>query len=528
MFRQIKLLTAIQLNNLFGINVYRNTHDRKQKHRWLGLAAMWVFVSLIMLFYILALCIGLASIGLAKIIPEYLFTIAGICILFFSLFKAGSVIFSMGSYQQLISMPVTNSAIVISRFAFMYITDALVSLFIMIPGIVIYGIFEQPGPLFYIFSLIGTIFLPLIPITLATGFGAIVTGISSRMKHKSIVYAVLSILLVLALFAASAIFSSNPGSITISSIKDYALVISNQLHGIYPPSAWFFFATVDENPLYLLLLIAASAALFGIMVFFVQRYFSRICTALSATYAKNNYKMEELESATPVKAMFRREMKRYFASGIYVTNTAMGYILMAVASVALFIFGTDKLDMYFGISGISTKLLPLILGAASAIMSTTACSISMEGKQWWISQTLPVRGKDILNSKILVNLAVALPFYIISVVFGIAATGIAPLNIIWIIIIPALYILFVSVAGLTVNLALPHLHWDNETQVVKQSASTLVAMLVGFASLIPPIALVFAFPACSDLILTVTAALLAILTVLLYLHNNRFKLIKIQ
>jgi ABC-2 type transport system permease protein len=43
--------------------------------------------------------------------------------------------------------------------------------------------------------------------------------------------------------------------------------------------------------------------------------------------------------------------------------------------------------------------------------------------------------------------------------------------------------------GVLVNLKLPKLEWTNEVSVVKQSASVLVAILIGFISLLIPFGL---------------------------------------
>lgn len=45
--------------------------------------------------------------------------------------------------------------------------------------------------------------------------------------------------------------------------------------------------------------------------------------------------------------------------------------------------------------------------------------------------------------------------------------------------------------GVIVNLKLPKLEWTNEVSVIKQSASVLVAMIIGFISLLIPFGLSF-------------------------------------
>ncbi len=529
MLRQIYQLTAVQLYNLFGFNEFRYSKDKKKKRRWIGMALIWAFIILMMLSYVSALCIGLSTLGMAKLIPEYLFVVVSLVILFFSFFKASSVIFQMNNYEMLVSLPVSKAAIVISRFFTMYITNMIMSYLIMIPGIIFYGIFETPGIMFYFYSVIGTAFLPLLPMTLATAIGAGITAISSRMKHKSLVNAALTILFAVGIIFFSSFSGNNMEVLSDEALKNYASLVSTQIQKIYPPAGWFGKATINADIRYFLLLILTSVTIFALTIFILQRYFSSICSALNATTAKNNYTMRELKTASPLKALFNRELKRYFSSSIYVTNTLIGYILMAVSAGVLLFMGPEKLEASMNLSGIVGKALPIVLGAMGAIMPTTSCSISMEGKQWWIAKTIPVKSKDIFNSKILVNLSIAFPCYIVAVILGIIAVKPTFIGGLWIVLIPAAYIVFSAVAGITVNLALPVMKWDNETRVVKQSASGMVTMLISFICVVIPIIAIFAFENVSvNVILAATFLILLAATGILYARNNRKQVLMIE
>lgn len=529
MIKQILQLTTVQLYNLFGFNEFRYSKDKKVKKRWLGMAVIWVFLILMLISYVSALCVGLSTLGMTRIIPEYLYVVISLVILFFSFIKAGSVIFQMNNYEILVSLPISRAAIVLSRFFTMYISNLIMSFLIMTPAIILYGLFETPGIMFYFYSVIGTLFLPLLPMTLATAIGAGITAVSSRMKHKSLMNALLTILFAIGVILFSSLSGDKIEGLSEEVLKNYASLISTQIQKLYPPAAWFGQATVNADIGYFLLLLITSVGIFSLTIFILQRYFTVICSALNASSAKNNYTIRELKTASPVIALFYRELKRYFASSIYVSNTLIGYILMAVAAIALLIMGPEKLEAAMKLPGVIEKALPIAIGAMGAIMPTTAASISMEGKQWWIAKTIPVKSKDIFDSKILVNLAIAFPCYIIAVILSILAVKPSFIGGVWIVLIPAVYILFSAVAGITVNLAFPVMKWDNETTVVKQSASGLVAMLVSFISILFPVFALFALKNVSvNLIMGATLLIMSAVTGLLYSRNNRKQLLNIE
>lgn len=527
MLRQIRLLVNIQTCNLFGLNEFRYTKDVQKKHRFIGMAAVWALLAAMLVVFIALLSGGLIKIGLGEVVPEYLFTTASLLILFFAIFKAGSVIFQMRTYEALISLPVSKTAIVVSRFLSMYITNLLMSCLVMLPGIVLYGIWMRPDFSFYIYSILGTLFLPLLPITVATIIGAFITAVSSRMKRKSLMNSLLTLLLVVGLFfsTGSASKLENFGE---EMLKNLSAAITDQIQKLYPPAVWFGRSVILGSLNSFLLFFGVSAALFLVMVFAVQHYFTTICTALNATTAKNNYKMRGLNTSSPLMAMFRRELKRYFASSIYVTNTIIGYILMAASAIALYFAGPDKLEAALGFPGLISRAFPLFLAAIGSITTPTSCAISMEGKQWWIAKTIPVRSKDILNSKILVALAVAAPEYLVAVVFGLLAVKPSFIGALWIAVIPAVYIVFMAVVGITVNLNMPVFNWENEMRAVKQSASSLVTILVGFVSfLLPIVSLLATGNISSDLVMLITFLLISAATVILYILKDRKRILYI-
>ncbi|MBQ5851748.1 MAG: hypothetical protein IIW54_13190, partial [Lachnospiraceae bacterium] len=161
-----------------------------------------------------------------------------------------------------------------------------------------------------------------------------------------------------------------------------------------------------------------------------------------------------------------------------------------------------------------------LIALLMSITSMTSCSISMEGKTFWQIQTLPVKSGKVYLSKIMANLTVAAPFYVISVVFACLTVEPDLATYFWIAVIPALYLFFMAVVGIRINLAFPVLNWDNEVRVVKQSASTLVTMLVGIITGVVPIAcIVLLGTGAVNVVRAVTAVVLALVTVVLYVLN---------
>lgn len=518
MFTQIKILTRIGLCNVFGINEARYTRDSGKKQRFILLSVIWVFLVVLLMFYMLLMSIAYVGMGLADVLPMYFYTAASMVILFFSLFKAGNMMFSLKSFEIQASWPVSAAAIVISRFITMYAANLLFSLAVTVPGLGIYGWMLHPALSFYIYGILGILFLPVLPLCIALLVSAVITAIGARMKHKSIGIALLTLAFSAVIMVVSMAFSRNVEQMGTAVLEDMALTMTELLRKVYPPAWVYGKAVIEGRFLWILGLCAGMAVLFICAVGILQKYFVSICSLLNATSAKNNYKLGSQVKNSKTKALWQRELRRYFASSVYVSNTLIGYILMVIVSAALLFFGAEKMETMIGIPELVSRLWPLFLGFMPAMMPTTSCSISMEGKSLWRLQSLPLQPKEVYNGKILANLSLAAPFYAVSLILSILALRPQPLNMVFMILVPAFYIVFSSVAGLAVNMALPLLKWDSEVQVVKQSGATLVSMLAAFVIWLVPTGILMAFPKLpTGMAFPAVMVILGILTAVLYM-----------
>ena len=530
MLKQTLHLSRVQLQNLFGINEMRYTKDKKKKGTFVLLAVAYLLVILMVAGYIGSMTYAFHYLELGEIIPMYLYTIISIVMLVLSFFKAGSVLFSMKSYDIMVSLPVNKSAILISRFVTMYVTNLLFALVVMLPGLAVHIYFAKPELSFYLISIPVVLFSPLLPLTISSILGALIKGISSRMKRKNLVEVLLTMLLVIAIMVGGFSMGEQAETMDIEAIKEVLSIVTVELGNIFPPALWYHNA-LSGNLLQLLLLLFLPALIFFAFMWILSKKFQEICTGLNATYAKNNYKLENLKANHVLLSLFKKEMKLYFSSSLYVTNTIVGYILALLLAGFIGIMGVDALAEFLEATAfvpLLRQLLPFILTMPLCMTSASACVISMEGKTFWQLQVLPVRAKDVYNGKLLWNLALAAPFYLVSVVLLLIGGRPDMLTALHYILVPFVYMLFTIVLGLASNLRFPVLNWDNEARVVKQSSAVLVSMLVGMVAVIAPavLAVVLQLNSYTGYFFVVEGVILFV-TVLLYLSIVRKELITI-
>lgn len=525
MVRQIKLLTKAQLLNVWNINAVRYSKDRKKRAGMIAMAALWVLLVLMMAGYAGGAAYAYILLGMEDVLPMYLGMIAGVFIFFFGMFRAGSVIFQKNSYEVLCALPIWQTAVVASRFLVMYLGNLLLATVILLPGMAVYGVMLRPALSFYVWGAVGTLFLPMLPMTAAVLFGAVVTAVSARMRHKSMAATLLSVLLVFGLAALGTGLSARGerGELTAELLRNFSEVLSEAIASVYPPAVWLGQMITDGSPRAAALYFGSSIALFAAVMAFVTVNFRRICRSLYSVTARHDYRMQVLKGRSVLCALFVKEWKRYVSSSVYTVNTVMGPVLMLLFAIGIFVAGKEKiLELVPVPPERILRAVPFLMAATSCMMTTTATSVSLEGKQWWITKSLPVSAKDVFDAKILLNLAVIAPFYAVSEALLLLVFSPGLMEAVWLLVLPAVLMTFASVFGITVNLRFAVFDWENEVTIVKQSASGALGgfggcLLILLSAL--PVVLVTQISAHLMRFAVLTAVLAA--TVFLYRRNAR-------
>lgn len=522
MIRQISLLTKIQICNIFDINKIKYSNDKKSKIKLTGLLITWILLILMLMGYVSGIVYQLCQMGMAELIPSVIVVVTSMIILFFTFIKASSIIFNNKDFELQISLPVTKTAIIVSRFLTMYITNFILSFLIIIPGIIVYGIMEMPQISFYVYGIIGACFIPLLPLTISTILSSLITAISSKLKHKSIISSVITLIFIVFVLTINNQFTSTGELQMMDITKDIASKLNKQIENIYPMAIWLQKSMINGSIIYLLLFIGVSVIVFFVMVLILQKYFLSICSALNSHASSNKFNMQELPASTVKKTLWKKEIKLYFSSSIYVINTMVAYILMVVMSIFILVIGVDSI-------GEMVVVYPIIFGAMAVITPITTCAISMEGKSFWIIESLPITINDIISSKILANLSVVFPFYFVSEIISFIAIKPTGLNILWLILIPALYIVFGAVCGILINLKFPKFDWDNDVEVVKQSVAVLIMVIVGLLAAMIPCGLLILFKDWNINVLFLIIMIVLSSAIILSLKNiNKYELTKIR
>ena len=523
---QMRNMCNIEIKNILGINVLKHTKNPVERKRMIGLLILIAFAVLILMFYIGVECWGLVALGVGEIVPPLLIMLSVVMVFAFNVFKAGGILFRSNGYQVMASLPVTTSAIVVGRFARLYLENMAATCLIMIPGNLVYAFLQKPGWTFYVNGLISTLILPMIPLSIATFIGVLITGFASRMKHRAIWETILTLGFAFAILGGMGLAGVNT-EFTLEAIKRISEKTMETLGKVYPPAVLLGEGMTKGSFLPVLFVAFISVTVMAIVIGITAHFFHGICRKIQEAASKKTSALSEIGIGNVGQrklfgSLIIRDARRYLASSVYMTNTLMGPILGAIGSVALLFVDIQNvmgsIPMHINIQ----QAIVFLVSGIFCMMNTTSTSVSMEGKEWWILKSLPLPSKMILDSKLCFNLLLIAPFFFVSQVFLGIVLGGEVIEIFWSVVIMLLFILCSCVGGLTANLKFPKMEWDSEVVVVKQSASSAVggllgmlsALLCGGIALVIPAALIHVYRA-------VIVLILIILTTVLYRKNIR-------
>ena len=118
-----------------------------------------------------------------------------------------------------------------------------------------------------------------------------------------------------------------------------------------------------------------------------------------------------------------------------------------------------------------------IISMTAGFIFLSGSSISVEGKNFWILKSLPVKWADVMKSKLLFHLLPAVPF---SLLFSLAMVIIASvksvMGILVLFLMPLCFHVLCALIGLILNLFTGRLDYPSLAKAVKSARSQLISM----------------------------------------------------
>ena len=492
---KIVTLSKNELVNFLGVNELRKVKDPTAKKQKGFIFGMLIFLYICLAGYTAGQAAILSTIGTAEYIPVLFFLTAFSMNLVIGIYRAKATIYRESDLDLVSAFPLSGVDIVASRVFRLYFDNLVIGAAVIIPAFLVYGIMAGCGALFFISIIPVCIISPILPTAIASWIGILFAAIISRNRHKVLTEVILALVIVIGSFAVSGVISAKTGlgstSITVSEKKkmdeqmkaEMAAALTEKMTGVeqaFPPFKLISEVLQNAEFVGILIYTLISIAVIVPTVMVIGKNFFGISRKLFSARNHKEYRMEELKKQSVITALVKKEAARYFSSGIYVSNTIVNPVMALILAVALGFVDLNKIVESAGKLPVEINVnnsIPFLLAVIYCMMTITASSVSMEGKSWWIMRVLPIGTKEILGAKLLFNMIFMAPFYLVTEIIMLFTVNAGALERIWLIIIPGITIVFSILFGLFLNLKFPKFNWENEVEVVKQSAAVGLSLV---------------------------------------------------
>ena len=485
----VKLLVKKQLRELF--RSYFFNQKKNTKRSVAGTVLYFIFFAVIMVGVLggmftalsITLCAPLAGVNMGWLYFAIMIVLAVVLGVFGSVFNSYSGLYLAKDNDLLLSLPIPPRALIVSRLLTVYLMGLMYSACVAVPTVIVWWCVAPIS----VGSIVGGILLVFLisvfVLLLSCLLGWVVAKVSLRMKNRSFAVVFLSLLFIglyyFFYFKAQSLIRD-----LIANAAAYGAAVKSSAYPIY------LVGRVGEGDWFAILVVTAVVLVLALLTWrILSRSFLGIATATGAV-TKTVYKDRAVKARSVFRALLSKEYRRFISNPNYMLNCGLGVLLIPVSAILLLWRGGELAELlgevFQGLPGAVAALLCSAMCMLASMNNMATPSVSLEGKNIWLMQSLPVSPWEPLKAKLSLQiLLTAIPLLFCGVCGAIAIHATA-VETVLLLLIPVLYSILTASLGLMLGTVRADLHWTNEIAPIKQSMSVMFVLLIGWVLALVP------------------------------------------
>lgn len=487
-----KLLLKKQLMEIGSFYIKDRKTGKRQSG---GKMALFIF-----LWGMVAFSLFMAGLGMSTLFGKtffmigldwFYFILMGMIALFAgvigSVFNTYSSIYKARDNALLLSMPIKPSVILAVKVFITFLLSMVFSIIFYAPAAIYYYTHVHQTAATVLGTIIMFIVLNILSSALVCIFGYLIALISTRLKGKTYITVIIALVFFFGYYYVY--FRINKYlSYIVANGEIFAENVKGKAKLLY-----MFGHAFTGDVVSILVCAGIAIALFALVYFVLAHNYLKIMTTNKGEKKAEYVAEKSVKTSSLSSALFKKEITHFSKSVAYILNPGLGAIFMIIGAVVAFI----KADTLSGFVTNKTlismipqigKILPLVPLAMviliASMVTITAPSVSLEGKNLWLLKSLPVDPRAIFESKKRLQYAVGLPGTILlsaALCYAFKTDLTASL---FTCIAATAYMLLITSLGLVLNLLMPNLEWKDETVPIKQSMPVAIIMFGGWALIV--------------------------------------------
>lgn len=480
---------------------FKNNRGRSVA-RVIGVIVLVVYLGVFLYFMEKTMLDVLTQMGMPDMLLSMAVTLSMMGTLIMSFFFIMSSLYFGRDAAFIAALPVRSRTVLAAKLCQVWISEAGISLIIVMPAAILYGLRVGAEPLLYIRALLVSLCAPVLPLVIVAFVSTLLIRLSSVWKHRDAIATVSGIIFLAvymyAAFNMGAISGGESQETTDMVMKfmesNYARV--DAMTRVFPPAGWGAKGILGDWG-QLGLFLAVSAAAMALAIWAIGFWYRNLSMLQSETPTtskkKGGTKNASFSGGSAFKALCTREFKQLLRVPSYATNcfpTAFMPAFMVVMMYFVFIRsmnsnGASVADL---LGEVNTDWILPILTAVMAYMAgmnpSLSTAVSREGKGHDFMNALPVSARTIILSKFTVGYALSLAGVLVAAVAIAVLVPEVAVQAALAFVLCALYTYITSCLCLARDIKHPKLDWVTEQEAVKQNFGAAIGMFVGWAILI--------------------------------------------
>lgn len=400
---------------------------------------------------------------------------------FFIILRSSGYLFHYKDYDFLSSLPIKNEVVLAAKITVMMLMIYL-STYVLTSPIIFSYLYHSGFSVYQLFAILVLIlFIPMIPLVIFSFIALLIYYVVTKFRLGKILGAILTFGLLLAYMYF--VFSFNAETENPFTGQNAFL---DSVSRFIPTARLFYQAVAETNILSFLGLIIINAGILVAYIYLVKGLVNYTNQRQINVMKRKNRHIKYKQNSI-YEAIIKKEVRKFFSVNIYLLNSGFGPILMIVGGILSFVY-VDSIQSFLaqmvGVPLQMELLVLLVIGFFITTVFTSSISLSLEGENFWIIRTLPIKASTVMIGKMLFNVLLGLPAALFLAGALTFSMGIDIVTILVMMIFIASFSLVTSIFGSVINLYFPKFHFKNETEVVKQSAGAILGMFSGWILMI--------------------------------------------
>lgn len=289
--------------------------------------------------------------------------------------------------------------------------------------------------------------------------------------------------------------------------KDFAISGGIEKVSKWVPQIFFLKVILDKN-LGIAVVMGFAALMLGSVILYI---FSKVSTefvfkAINLENSKDSNKKVKTgknSRQSVAKTLMKRDLLNVFKTPIYVFNIGIGGLIIVVfgafgmyngvkSTGAIPKFGvlSEFVSSMFAKSSeeiiISAGIFFILASIVSLVSNTALTSFTREGRQIWLTQTLPISAKEQVKGRVRASMVLQGLNMVPALLLVFFLVGFRPMSAVGALVGMFIGMFFIANLAMIVGSIKPKLDWDNPQQAVKRNGTVMMFNLgfIGYVVLI--------------------------------------------